>query len=69
MSKRSPNALRAFCLMKDFCFLKRITKHCVAMTLIVVLMFLKHKLNPIRLAPLVMLLAMPLDCLDSSFEK
>jgi hypothetical protein len=69
MSKRSPNALRAFCLMKNFYFTKRITKDCIAMTLTIILMFSKHKLKSTRLAPLAMLLIMSLDCLNSLFEK
>ncbi len=73
MSKRSPNTLRAFRLIEDFYFMKRITKDCIAMTLAIILMFLKHRLKSTRLAslvmPLVMSLAMSLDCLNSSFEK
>lgn len=69
MSRRSPDALRAFRLMEDFYFTKRITKDCIAMALAVVLMFLEHKLKPTRLAPLAMPLIMPLGCLDPPFEK
>lgn len=69
MLKHSPDALHAFRLMEDFCFSERITKDCVAMALAVVLMFPEHRLNPIRLAPLAMPLAVPQGCLDSPFEK
>jgi len=69
MSKCSPDALRTFRLIKDFYFTKRITKDCIAITLTIVLMFLEHKLKSTRLAPLVISLIMPLDCLDSLFEK
>ncbi len=73
ISKRSPDILRAFCLIKDFCFTERITKNCIAIALAVVLMFPEHRLKSTRLVSLtillVMLLAMLLDCLNLLFEK
>lgn len=65
MSKRSLNTLCVFCLIKNFYFIKRITKHCIAIMLIVILIFFKYKLKSIRLASLIILLS----CLDLLFEK
>ena len=69
MSKRLPNALCVFCLIKDFYFLERITKDCVAITLIVVLIFFEYKHNLIRLASLIVLLIILQDYLDLLFGK
>jgi len=67
------NILRAFYLIKDFCFIKRITKDCITIALIVVLIFFKYKLKLIRLASLtillIILLIILLSCLDLLFEK
>ena len=61
--------LYTFRLIENFCFSKRITKNCIAITLTVILMFSKHRLNSIKLASLIMLLTILQNCLDLLFEK
>ncbi len=67
------NILRTFCLIEDFYFIKHITKDCIAIILIVILIFFKYKLKLTNFASLVILLTILLiillSCLDLLFEK